>query len=60
MRQLMLLATLIADACDHSALDAADNVRVVVEFLDHPGYGLNLGFSGMRFHYDDQVINPLR
>ncbi len=60
MRQLMLLAALIADACDNRALDATDNVRVVVEFLDHPGYGLNLSFGGMRFHYDDQVINPLR
>src|SRR6202030_1109114 len=60
MRQLMLLAALIADTRDHGALDAADNVRVVIEFLDHPGYGLNLGFSGMRFHYDNQVMNPLR
>jgi hypothetical protein len=60
MRQLMLLAALITDACDNSSFDAADNVRVVVEFLDHFGYGLNLGFSGMRFHYDDQMINPLQ
>ncbi len=56
----MLLAALVADACDHSALDAADNVRVVVEILDHPGNGLDFSFSGMRFHYDNQVINPLR
>ncbi len=56
----MLLAALIADARDHGALDAADNVRVVIEFLDHLGDGLDLSFGGMRFHYDDQVINPLR
>jgi hypothetical protein len=56
MRQLMLLAALIADARDHGALDAADNVRVVIEFLDHPGDGLDLSFGGMRFHYDNQVI----
>jgi len=60
MRQLMLLAALIANARDHGALDAANNVRVVVEILDHPGNSLDFIFGGMRFHYDDQVINPLR
>jgi hypothetical protein len=58
MRQLMLLAALIAHARDNSALDPADDVRVVVEVLDHPGNGLDLRFSGVRFHYDDQVVTP--
>ena len=45
----MLLAALLADACDDRALDAADDVGAVVELLDHSDHGLNLRLGGVAF-----------
>ena len=55
----MLLAALLAHACDDRALDPADDVGAVVELLDHSDHGLNLRLCGDGLHYDDHsVIEP--
>ncbi|MGB6091797.1 MAG: hypothetical protein WBG26_20045, partial [Candidatus Binataceae bacterium] len=49
-------AALLADAGDDGALDAADDMRTVVEFFDHLYDSPDLFFSDLRFEYDDQMI----
>ena len=49
----MLLAAFLAHARHHRALDAANDMRAVVELLDHPHHRLDLRLGGAGFHYND-------
>ena len=52
----MLLAALLADARDDGALDPANDVSPIVQFLDRGDDGLDFRLGGVRFHYDNQLI----
>ena len=54
----MLLAAFLADARDHGALDPADDVSSIVEFLDRGDDGLDFRLAGVRFHYNNHVNDP--
>jgi hypothetical protein len=60
MRERVLFATLLADARDHGALDAANDVAAVVQFLDRGDDGLDFRLGSVRLHYDDHEKTPLR
>ncbi len=49
----MLLAALLADAGDDGALDPADDVSSIVEFLDRGDDGLDFRLGGVRLHYNN-------
>jgi hypothetical protein len=57
MPELMLPA-FFADARDDGSLHPMNDVRTIVELLDHLDYGRDLLLGNVRFEYDYQSFTP--
>jgi hypothetical protein len=54
----LMLPTFFADARDDGPFHPVNDVRTIIEFLDHLDYGRDLLVGNVRLEYDYQSFTP--